>query len=1304
MSNSLRSPRTRTSAVSSGTRPWLLATLGLLPLFSAEAQQRPQARLQPVTEVAARVARPAGSAAAARPSATASYTPQRRVTAAIASTATGGNWSDPATWVGGAVPAATDDVTIVGGATVTLDVAASCGSLTVAATGSLVNSATTGYKLEVAGNVTNNGTLDLSASSTIGSDLRFTGAGNATFTGTGTTDLQTMSLAKAVRADVVEMNLPTLSVKGSATATDGFLFTRTTAATPADDMTGTLKITGTATLTNRVFGNAASYIIPATGGFWLDNPNFTVASQTGSPTVNGLLRISSGTFNVGNTIGNSINFGASSVYTMEGGTLNTVGRFTSFTSASAAASMTFTLSGGTLNVSTVGNASGTPSFGVNGTTNISGGTINLVQRSTATTPLDYYVAGTYNFTGGTVNLGTAATATNFDFRVRGSFPNLTLDNTTNAKSAVLQGQTNVFGTLLTTTGTTLNLNSNLLLQLGATITNNGTLTGTTSTATSTSTLYFGGSTAQTFGGTGTVTAPLRALTVDNSGGGVTLSSPIVTSRVNLFTGNLNGTSNLTVGDGSAVFNVIQIGVAANTGTSGSFASAPTFNLGTGALQLIYAPETTNRTTGFEIPSNRVVDVISIANPAGVTLAGGPVAVPGVSNASLLLTNGILTTSAANTLVLGPSAGAIPTGSATSYVKGPLAIAVNSTTPVSRTFAVGDAAGWRPVVVNGITTTAQQIYTATVVSGPTGGSGTLLTLNPTRYVRLENTANLPATATVQLSYGADDTGIVPATAVVAQAATANGTYASLGGAAATTPTTGITSVQNLTPGNDFFVLASPAACNATFTYPNATYCTTGLNPTPSAPGTSGGIFSSTTGLTIDPANGAILLATSTPGTYTVTYSAGASCTATTTVTITAPATAGFSFGATSYCTSATAAVTPTLATGATAGTFSSTTGLSLDATTGAITPSTSTPGTYTVTNTVAASGGCAAVTSTATVTITAPQTAGFSYASASYCTTAAAATPALATGATAGTFSSTNGLTLDAATGAITPSTSTPGTYTVTNTVAASGGCAAVASTATVTITAPQTAGFSYAAATACAGAPGTLAPTLAAGATAGSFSSTTGLSLNAATGAITPGTSVAGTYTVTNTVAASGGCAAVSSTATVTINAAPAQPTVAVAYTTPGTAVLTASAAPAGAAYQWYVGSTAIAGATGQSYTANGTAQPGAYTVVVTSAQGCASPASAALTVTATSKPLAGTSLNVFPNPTHDGQVTLELTGYSKTAELTVLNALGQVVRRQTLAAGQSKASVDLSAQPAGVYLLRVATAGGTDLRRIVRE
>ncbi|MDO7846399.1 T9SS type A sorting domain-containing protein [Hymenobacter sp. M29] len=1191
-------------------RPFLAAALGLLTL-GAQAQHR--ALVRPAF---AEVAIPQPLPAVPTPAQPSKSQAAHKSLAAISSTAAGGIWSAPATWVGGVVPTATDDVTIVGGATVTLDVAAACASLTVASAGSLLNSATTAYVLQVGGNVTNNGTLDLSASSTIGSDLRFTGAGNATFSGTGTTDLQTVSLAKSVRADVVEMNLPSFTVKGSATITDGFLSTRITTNT-VDDMTGTFKISGTNTASNRVFSNAASYFIPATGGFWLNNPNFTVAAQTGSPTVNGLLRVSAGTYNVGSSIGNSINFSTGSVYTQEGGTLTTVGRFTSFTSATSAAAMTFTMSAGTLNVSTVGNTSGTPSFGVNGTTTISGGNINLVQRSTATTPLDYYVAGTYTFTGGTVNVGTAATATNFDFRVRGNMPNLTIDNTTNPKSALLAGQTNPFGTVLINPTTTLNLNGTILLQLGPTISVNGTLTGTATG----SRLYFQGSTAQTIGGTGTVTSPLVQLTFQNSGSGVTVGLPIIVRNVAMFRGNVIGANNLTVQSTTTALAVISFGIASPTSSAGSFDVAPTFDLSTSGLYLIYNPELAARTTGVEVPSSRILYYADFNNPQGITVAGGDLTVVGPSTASssISLLAGIVTTSAGNRLISGVATTVMPAGSATAYVKGPLGATVNSATAVSRLFAVGDAAGFRPVVVTGITTSADQTFTATVINGATGGTGVspVTNLNPTRYVRLENTANLPATARVQLSYGADDVLGNAATAVVAQAPTAAGAYASIGGAAATTPTTGLVSTLDLVPGNDYFVLANTEG--GTLTGPTAAVCAGTNSGTLTlannvgtivkyqadsgsgfvdVPGTNTGATYAFTNLTATTTFRAVILTAdnrtvfSTPVTVTVNPAPTATLTTTT---------------PTTFCAGGSVVLTAPAGTGNTYQFFNGPTSLGAASATNTFTATAS--GSYTVVVTNAAT--CQATSAVTTVTVNPATTATFSYSGTTYCASGTNPTPTV-TGTVGGTFSSASGLSINATTGAINLSASTLGTYTVTYSV---GGACPSSATATVTVTSAPLAGFSYASPAYCVGGTNPT-PAFATGASGGSFSASgTGLVINATTGAINLATSTAGTYTVTNTIAASGGCAAATATTSVTINAAP---TATLTTTTPttfcagGSVVLTAPAGT-GNTYQFFNGPTSL-GAASATNTFTATAS-GSYTVVVTNAATCQA-TSAVTTVT----------------------------------------------------------------------------------------
>jgi hypothetical protein len=247
------------------------------------------------------------------------------------------------------------------------------------------------------------------------------------------------------------------------------------------------------------------------------------------------------------------------------------------------------------------------------------------------------------------------------------------------------------------------------------------------------------------------------------------------------------------------------------------------------------------------------------------------------------------------------------------------------------------------------------------------------------------------------------------------------------------------------------------------------------------------------------------------------------------------------------------------------------------------------------------------------------------------------------------------------------------------------------------------ASFSYSATANCAGSTGITTPVLGAGASAGTFTSTTGLTIDPATGGIDLATSTAGVYTVTNTVAAANGCAATTATATFTVNERPATPTLTAAFN--GTATTLTSSAATG--NQFFFNGVAIAGATNQTYEVPGSpASLGSYTVVTTSAQGCASLPSAALVVTSGRKPLAGSSLSVYPNPTPDGRLNVELSGYRKAVELNVFNALGQVVFSATVpaSAGNATQLVDLTQLPAGIYILRAKTEGGLDTRRVVKR
>ncbi len=445
------------------------------------------------------------------------------------SSAATGLWSNPATWTPAGVPAAGDAVTIASGHTVTIDTAAVAFSVTIASGGILEFEQTTartlttggdvnvqaggtfqsnpagtqtGHNLSTAGNLVNDGTLDFSTNAnTAGAIITFTSTANTSFSGTGaTTDIRQITVNKGITpAAVMELMPANFTVRGVTTDTvvGGWLVMTN----------GTIKISGTFTGTSRVFAVAA-YTIPVSFGFWLNNPNYTVAAQAGNAVNNGVFRLSQGTFNQGTLVTHSFRGAAGAVFTIEStGVLNCAGQFSPQTA------VTYNQSGGTVNVGLVGNSQSNFAtfelFSTAATFNMTGGTINIVQASTGATQIDYQNLATNIVAAtGTVRVGTGATVTKFTFNIRGNLPNLIIDNTTNNKLVTATAQVNLNGTTLINTGTSLTINGQICLVIGSMFTNNGTLTGTTA---GTRFYFLGGSGPTTYNGTGVVTAPLDRL-------------------------------------------------------------------------------------------------------------------------------------------------------------------------------------------------------------------------------------------------------------------------------------------------------------------------------------------------------------------------------------------------------------------------------------------------------------------------------------------------------------------------------------------------------------------------------------------------------------------------------------------------------------------------------------------------------------------------------------------------------------------------------------------------------------------------
>ena len=261
----------------------------------------------------------------------------------------------------------------------------------------------------------------------------------------------------------------------------------------------------------------------------------------------------------------------------------------------------------------------------------------------------------------------------------------------------------------------------------------------------------------------------------------------------------------------------------------------------------------------------------------------------------------------------------------------------------------------------------------------------------------------------------------------------------------------------------------------------------------------------------------------------------------------------------------------------------------------------------------------------------PSGATISYSGSPFCAAAGTAT-ATFSGASGGTYSSTLGLSINATNGSINLGTSSAGSYVVTYSIPASGCTAAFSTTTNIVVTAAPNATITYAASPYC-NAAGTATVTRT-GNAGGVYTSTIGLVINATTGDVNTLTSTPGTYVVTYTVAAAGGCAVYTTTTNITINTNSTAPLSATANATllcaaHGLVTLTATGGTlgTGASYKWYSGSC------GGTLIGTGAVLTDVYLATTTTyfvrlESGCSTTTCVSVTVTVAPMPAIATAIN----------------------------------------------------------------------------
>ncbi|WP_073000760.1 HYR domain-containing protein [Mariniphaga anaerophila] len=374
--------------------------------------------------------------------------------AEIISTSAGGNWNDPTTWVGGVVPGIGDNVTIASGATVTVNTNAFCDDILIESGGILEHGGA--FTLQVNGNWTNNGTYNGGTNGIV----EFAGANSATII--GTTTFEEVIVSKGSLSN-------RLNINGNVTIGSGGSLT----------LNGGLITIGSGNSLSLNYSSGLT--IPEEAGFDVTGGTLTTGNFT--ITNNGLIRVSSGTANLGTTSGNSVNTQYDGAFVVSGGTVNIAGRLHNSASGTLnppGVSSGIHVTGGTVTLSTAGQSlSSVGSLNVTpaGTFIFTGGTIVFQTPSSASTELDLGLSdgtGTKNTNGGTFQFGNASSPSNSTFNVSSDVPLHTVTTAGNA-DLVLEDDLVISGQLSLNGSSQLLLNGNTIQIPVSTGTNTLTL-------------------------------------------------------------------------------------------------------------------------------------------------------------------------------------------------------------------------------------------------------------------------------------------------------------------------------------------------------------------------------------------------------------------------------------------------------------------------------------------------------------------------------------------------------------------------------------------------------------------------------------------------------------------------------------------------------------------------------------------------------------------------------------------------------------------------------------------------------------